>query len=372
MTASAMKAPQFFMSDTETKFMRRALQLAALGRYDAHPNPMVGAVIVHDGRIIGEGWHRLCGQAHAEVNAVASVKDKSLLKNSTLYVTLEPCSHYGKTPPCAELIIRCAIPRVVVASVDPFEKVAGRGIALLREAGVEVVVGVLDDEARRLNRRFFTAHTLRRPYVTLKWAQSIDGWLDRKRNANEKAAAFSTPLSAIAVHQLRAEHDAVLTTAATVMADNPRLNVRHWATSRQPQRIVIDRRAVLNSDANSIISSEYDIFAKSDLPTILFANSNNLGEKVIHVPTDENEPFENILRHLYSKGITSVLIEAGGRFLQAVLDAGLWDEIRVEIAPFSLGNQGNIPSPTLPSNITLLDTEHIGKNNINRYVRAGH
>ncbi|MDE6556831.1 MAG: bifunctional diaminohydroxyphosphoribosylaminopyrimidine deaminase/5-amino-6-(5-phosphoribosylamino)uracil reductase RibD, partial [Duncaniella sp.] len=183
-------------------FMQRALELAKNGALDASPNPMVGAVIVDaGGKIIGEGWHRRCGEGHAEVNAIASVADESLLKDSTIYVTLEPCSHYGKTPPCADLIISKGIPRVVVGCLDPFPEVSGRGIARLREAGIEVVTGVLEEECRKLNEKFITAHTLQRPFITLKWAESADGYLD---------ARISTPFTRMLAHKLRATSDAIL------------------------------------------------------------------------------------------------------------------------------------------------------------------
>ena len=201
------------MTTDDSKYMRRALALAGNGRGFASPNPMVGAVIVApDGRIIGEGWHRVFGRAHAEVNAIASVadSDRGLLHESTMYVTLEPCSHYGKTPPCAKLLVETGLRRVVIATVDPFPKVAGRGIAMLRDAGIEVEVGLMGEEARRLNRRFFTAHACRRPFVVLKWAMSADGFMDRRRDSVHKnACRFSTPLTTMSTMKLRSECDAV-------------------------------------------------------------------------------------------------------------------------------------------------------------------
>lgn len=293
---------------TNEKYMRRALQLASLSPYRTHPNPMVGAVIVHDDRIIGEGWHRQCGSGHAEVNAIASVADadQHLLTDSTMYVTLEPCSHYGKTPPCAKLIIDTGIPRVVVGAVDPFEKVAGRGIAMLREAGVEVEVGMLADESRKLNRRFFTAHTLRRPYITLKWARSADGFMDADRNTTSegKAYRFSTSLSTVMTHRQRALADVIVTTAATVEADEPRLDTRVFA-GPSARRVVVD----------------------------------------MHV-----DP-QLLMERIYSQGAISVLVEAGPRFLQAMLDADLWDEIRIETSAVALGADGRhrAPSVMVPS-----------------------
>lgn len=221
-------------------YMRRCLQLAANGRQNAKPNPMVGAVIVAaDGRIIGEGYHVRCGEGHAEVNAFASVRpeDEVLLSEATIYVSLEPCSHYGKTPPCADLIIRKGVRRCVVGCVDPFAAVQGRGIQKLRDAGIEVTVGVLEEECRELNRRFITFNEKRRPYIILKWAQTANGFLDD----NGVACAISTPFTKTLVHKLRAENDAILVGRITNEREQPRLDVRHWA-GKAPRRIVIDRR----------------------------------------------------------------------------------------------------------------------------------
>ena len=221
---------------SDADYMRRALQLASNGIFDAHPNPMVGAVIVApDGRIIGEGWHRRCGEGHAEVNAVAMVRDEAEFLTATMYVTLEPCSHYGRTPPCAELIISKRIPRVVVGCLDPFEKVSGRGVKMLRDAGVNVTVGVLEEECWQLNVRFITAHTRRSPYVILKWAESADGYIDGR---------ISTPLTSVMVHRLRAEADGILVGSGTALADDPRLDVR-LAGGKDPVRVVLDRRGRL-------------------------------------------------------------------------------------------------------------------------------
>lgn len=227
----------------DEKYMRRCIQLARNGICHAAPNPMVGAVIVRDGEIIGEGYHVRCGEGHAEVNAIASVKDESLLKDATIYVSLEPCSHYGKTPPCADLIIRKGIPRVVVGCVDPFSLVAGRGIQKLRDAGIEVTVGVLEKECRELIRAFVTFNLKKRPYITLKWAQSADGFLDIRRE-DGNAVRFSTPLSTLAVHKMRAEQKAILVGRRTALLDNPSLTVREWY-GQNPLRLVIDRQLTL-------------------------------------------------------------------------------------------------------------------------------
>ncbi len=318
----------------DEKFMRRALSLALNGKGFASPNPMVGAVIVApDGRIIGEGWHRRCGSGHAEVNAVASVAeaDRPLLRESTMYVTLEPCSHYGKTPPCARLIIETGIPRVVVATVDPFAKVAGRGISMLRDAGVEVAVGMLGEESRRLNRRFFTAHTLGRPFVTLKWAQSIDGWMDHERTPESPAAyRFSTPETTVDTMRLRSLHDAILTTSQTVMQDDSRLTIRGW-DGLQPLRVVLDRNGRLTG--NEAVFRPVEGYDSRNTPeTLRIAESD----------------IETVLKKLYSeRGVTSVLIEAGPTLLNELIARNLWDAARVETSPLPLASAGRIPAPAV-------------------------
>ena len=329
--------------------MRRALQLARCGRQGASPNPMVGAVIVDSaGLIIGEGFHRLCGGPHAEVNAVRSVYDTygavapEMLHEATIYVTLEPCAHYGKTPPCAKLLIDEEVRRVVVGCVDPFAKVAGRGIAMLREAGIEVVTGVLEDECKALNRRFFTAHTERRPYITLKWAQSVDGYIDRNRGPEEPAQKFSTASGSVMVHRLRSLHDAIAAGSGTFIADRPKMDCRLWPGGRNPVRVAFDRRSRLPADAADVVLSDPDL--------------------------------KQALSLLYSRGITSVLVEGGRTIIEAFLKAGLWDSIRVEVSPDKMSEQGGVKAPAIPS-VTpdggpLIPTmiERIGRNTIYHYV----
>jgi diaminohydroxyphosphoribosylaminopyrimidine deaminase/5-amino-6-(5-phosphoribosylamino)uracil reductase len=330
----------FYEMDINPDYMRRALELARHGMGFTSPNPMVGAVIVAaDGSIIGEGWHRLCGTGHAEVNAIASVKDEQLLRDCTMYVTLEPCSHYGKTPPCAKLIIDKHIPRVVVAAVDPFEKVSGRGIAMLREAGVEVVTGVLDEESRRLNARFMTAHTCHRPFVTLKWAQSVDGWLDHKRSADEKPMRFSSTLSQSLVHRLRSFHDAILVGSGTVLADNPRLDVRCWRWGRAPRVVILDGRGRVPMSA-AVMQREPMVIKE-------------------HLSVDQ------LLDQLYHAGITSLLVEGGAEVLHSFVESGLWDVARVEVADFALGERGTARAPHIDSE--LLWTERIVNNEVKFY-----
>lgn len=317
------------MIEIDEKYMRRALQLARQGGGHASPNPMVGAVVVHDGRIIGEGFHRCCGQGHAEVNAIASVQDHSLLHESTIYVTLEPCSHYGKTPPCAKLLIDKGVKRVVVGTFDPFEKVSGRGVAMLREAGREVLVGVLEDECRELNRRFFTAHTTGMPWVQLKWAQSADGYL-----ANEDGTVrFSTPLTLALMHSERSMADAIVVGAGTVKIDNPSLTTRHWS-GISPLRVVLDR--------NLSIPSDCQLLNDGGKTLVYNEKKEEVDNNVEWTKLDTTEP-ESWLRDLYHRGVTSVMVEGGANVLQQLLNAGIWNEIRIETAPTALG--GGIKAP---------------------------
>lgn len=303
--------------------MRRALELAAHGLGNVSPNPMVGAVIVSpEGRIIGEGYHRRYGEGHAEVNAVASVSDERLLRDATMYVTLEPCSHYGKTPPCAKLIVDKKIQRVVVGAGDPNEKVCGRGIAMLREAGVEVVTGVLAEESRRLNAAFITAHSLHRPFVTLKWAQSADGYMDMVRNQDSKPAAISTSLGRLAVHRLRAIHDAILVGSGTVMADDPILDSRLWG-GRSPRPVILDRRGRINND--------FRVVARD--PIVI----------------TRHDGIADILAQLYARGISSVLVEGGPTVLRSFIESGLWDVARVETSKSYFSNRGSAQAPLISS-----------------------
>lgn len=283
------------MMKEDEKYMSRCLQLARHGELTTAPNPMVGAVIVHRGRILGEGWHRCYGGPHAEVNAVRSVRpaDEPLLRESTIYVSLEPCSHWGKTPPCANLLRDKGFRRVVVGCLDPNEKVAGRGVQLLRESGAEVVVGVLESECRWLNRKFMTQHTLHRPYITLKWAESADGFIDRLRQsrADGPAVHFSTPWTQMLVHRLRATHEAILVGRRTWELDQPSLTTRYWP-GRSPKRVVMTQR---------------------------------------FEATVEGSPFQ------------SILVEGGALTLQSFIDADLWDEAFIERSPMLLGSGVEAP-----------------------------
>lgn len=334
----------------EEKYMRRCIQLAQNGLCNAAPNPKVGAVIVCDGKIIGEGYHVRCGEAHAEVNAIYSVKDPSLLKHSTIYVTLEPCSHHGKTPPCADLIIEKQIPRIVIGCQDPFAKVAGRGIQKLKDAGREVIVGRLEKECRHLIRRFITFHTLRRPYITLKWAESADRFIDMHRTGGSPVI-LSTPLTSMLVHKKRAEHSAIMVGTRTAELDNPSLNVRHWY-GRSPIRIVPDRKQSLSRDLQ-LFDGSTTTLKFTDTPQKPLPN-------VEHLPIDyQQDTLPQIMVSLYSRGLQSLLVEGGSILLQSFIDAGLWDEIFVEETPILL--HSGVKAPEISSEIPFAIEQSFGR-----------
>jgi len=304
------------MSEDE-KYMRRCIQLALNGRQNARPNPMVGAVIVSQDRIIGEGYHVRCGEGHAEVNAFAAVKpcDEALLGEATLYVSLEPCSHYGKTPPCADLIISKGVPRVVVGCVDEFAEVQGRGIRKLRQAGIEVEVGVLEAECKWLNRRFFTFHREQRPYIILKWAQTANGFIDD----HYRPVRISSPLTQMLSHKLRAEEDAILVGRVTEEREHPQLTVREW-WGTNPKRLVIDHAHPLN------------------------------------------------LQSLHAHQVQSLIVEGGAETLRSFMAQGLWDEIRVETNT-RLTVSGGTRAPQLPAEACVRTTSVYGDNVIVTYVK---
>jgi diaminohydroxyphosphoribosylaminopyrimidine deaminase/5-amino-6-(5-phosphoribosylamino)uracil reductase len=312
------------MIEKDEKYMRRCFQLAQLGRGHVAPNPMVGAVIVCDGRIIGEGYHRQWGGPHAEVNAIASVRQPQLLSRSTMYVSLEPCSHYGKTPPCAKLLIDKHIPRVVVANVDPFPEVSGRGLRMLREAGAEVESGFLASEGWEVNRRFFTFQTQHRPYILLKWAQSADGYMAR---TDGQPLLISSTLTQPLVHLLRAGEQAIMVGTRTALADNPQLTVRQ-VSGRDPLRILVDRDLQLPRSAHL-----YDGVA----PTLVFTRQLPAEESVLPNVELVQAPFtpsglrlDFLMEQLYARQVQSLIVEGGSALLQSFVAAGLFDEMRVE------------------------------------------
>ena len=315
-------------------YMMRCLQLAAMAEGQTSPNPMVGAVIVYDGRIIGEGYHHRAGEPHAEPNAIASVKDESLLREATMYVSLEPCSHWGKTPPCADLIVRKGLKRVVIATLDPNPKVAGRGVKILQDAGIEVTVGVLDEEARWLNRRFMTVQEKHRPYVILKWAETEDGIIDVCRTEKGNGPIkISNSVTKTLNHQVRVEEDAIMVATNTALLDDPHLTVTKW-TGKNPVRVLLDRTLRVPAD--------YRIFDEA-ARTLVFTNAQctmhnaQFGDNVEFVGVDfEGDIVQEVMDELYKRGIMSIIIEGGAKWLQTVIDSGLWDEARVERGPNSV------------------------------------
>lgn len=322
------------MKDTNidhNKFMLRCFELALKGLGATYPNPLVGSVIVHQGTIIGEGWHHKAGEAHAEVNAINNVTQKKLLKESTLYVNLEPCNHYGKTPPCAQLIVKHKIPRVVIGTIDPFKEVNGSGITTLEQAGIEVMMSSLGKEAKQINQRFFTFHQKKRPYIVLKWAQSIDGFIaPLTKNRKSKSPVFlSSKEDQVLVHQWRKEEEAILVGAQTIIDDNPRLTSR-WVSGRHPIRVILDPRGRIPQDAQ--------VFS-SDSPT------HHLTYPTLGMKGNES-PEEFLLRsleYLYHQNINSVLIEGGKKTIDFFIKASLWDEARVFKSPIKLTE--GIPAP---------------------------
>lgn len=318
------------MFDDE-KYMWRCIQLAENGRQNARPNPMVGAVIVSKGNslplqgedgggfILGEGYHVRCGEGHAEVNAFASVRpeDEPLLKDATIYVSLEPCAHYGKTPPCCDLIIRKGVRRVVVGCVDPFAEVQGRGIQKIREAGIDVTVGVLEKECQWLNRRFFTFHKAHRPYIILKWAQTSDGFLDD----HGRAVSISSPFTQMLSHRLRAEEDAILVGRITDEREHPQLTVRAWS-GKNPERFVLSHETSI----------------------------------------------EEILQQCYERNLQSLIVEGGAKTHQSFLEKGLYDEIRVETNTQMKVGAGTA-APIVPTDVELFSSEQYDHNTIDHYRR---
>lgn len=307
-------------------YMSRCLELASNGLGNVAPNPMVGCVLVHEGKIIGEGFHMKFGDAHAEVNAITEVVQKhgtDVLKHSHLYVSLEPCSHFGKTPPCTDLIIKNKIPRVTIGCLDTFSEVNGLGIEKLKAAGVEVSTGILENECREINKRFFTFHEKKRPYIILKWAQSIDRFI-APADATEENRRISNIYSHKHSHKWRTEEQAILVGANTVNIDNPRLTSREWA-GKNPIRIVIDPEDTIDANANIL---------NDDAPTIIFSGAKNLKQQTnewLAIDFSQNA-LNTILGELFKRNIQSVIVEGGRITLQHIIDHDLWDEARVFIS----------------------------------------
>lgn len=318
------------------------MQLAQLGAGNVAPNPLVGCVIVHENIIIGEGWHQKYGEAHAEVNAINSVSDQSKLSESIVYVNLEPCSHFGKTPPCADLLIEKKVRKVVICNLDPNPLVAGKGIAKLRAVGIEVVTGVLEKEGREINKRFFTFMEKKRPYIILKWAESADGFI---AGENGKAIQISNEFSTKLVHKMRAENAAIMVGTNTAQWDNPSLTTRNW-TGKSPIRILIDKQLrfkqtmnIFNKEAESLI---YNLHGSATLTTSDGGKITNAQ----YVKLPESDDFlEDLIQDLYERKIQSILVEGGAKLLESFLNFGLWDEILI-IKSQKIIEKG-IASPTI-------------------------
>lgn len=335
----------------EELLMQRCIKLAAAGLGRVSPNPMVGSLIVHQDIIIGEGFHQNFGGPHAEVNAINDVKDKSLLKNSTLYVTLEPCSHHGKTPPCADLIISHGIPKVIIGMTDPNPIVAGKGIQKLKKAGIETIVGVCEEQCRYLNRRFITNHEKKRPFIILKWAKTIDGFIDIDRTQNKSFSRdeywITNNALRILVHKWRSEEDAIVIGKQTLINDNPTLNVRDWV-GKQPIRIVIADKVPKTDDFNLF---------KAPGKILLFHNEANLSHQNIeylHYDSGDNSLTE-ILDTLYNKGISSIIVEGGKTILNSFISQNLWDEARILTGNKHFGR--GLTSPNIPVGTIISETQ---------------
>ncbi len=333
-------------------YMERCLELARQGLGHVAPNPLVGSVIVYEGKVIGEGYHRQYGKAHAEVNAINSVKEKELLPHSTIYVSLEPCCHHGKTPPCTDLIIANKIPHVVIGCVDPYDVVAGKGISRLRNHGIKVDVGILKSRAMHVNRRFFTFHEKKRPYIILKWAQTADAFIDIERLPGTPARPtwITSEKLRMLVHKWRTEEQAIMVGTITALKDNPKLNVRDW-TGKNPIRIVLDE--------NLTLSSSLHLFDNSQ-PTLVFNQLTEKQEgKIQWIKTDFASPdfLHHMLTILYTHNIQSLIVEGGQKLLKAFISSNLWDEAR--IFQGSKFFEKGLRAPTLP--LTKFSQVFIGK-----------
>lgn len=346
-------------SPDDEKYMRRALALSKHGYGNVAPNPTVGAVIVCNGKIIGESFHRQYGGPHAEVNALASVKEPDLLPRSTMYVTLEPCSHHGKTPPCADLIVSKKIKRVVIGCQDPFPEVTGKGIERLREAGIEVETGCLENECKEAIRPFIIYHTQHRPYILLKWAQSADGFIDRERAslADGQPAKLSHPWMNFRVHKLRSQVDAILVGTRTALLDDPSLTVRLYS-GKNPLRIAIDREGKIPEQAT---------LKDGTAETLIFTEQEKTaGKRLEYEKIDfSTDIIPQILTVLYERGIQTLLVEGGTRLLNSFLDSGLWDEIRIERPATKLCS--GIPAPTVRNKPDKSET--IGTSTVDYYYQ---
>jgi len=322
------------------KYMHRCLELAKMGQGNTAANPMVGAVIEHNGKIIGEGYHKKYGELHAEANAINSVKDKYLLNKSTLYVNLEPCSHLGKTPPCSELIIKNNIPRIIIGTIDPNSIVAGKGVEKLKNSGREVITGVLEKESAELNKRFFSYYRQKRPYIILKWAQTTDGYIDivRDKKQHDNTIWISNNISRVLVHKWRSEEHSIMVGTNTALLDNPRLNIRFW-NGNNPVRVIPDRKLRLPSGLH--------LFDKT-LKTVVFTEKKvRPGKNPEYVSINFNDNMlEEMLKVLYNKEIQSLFVEGGKMLIESFIKKNLWDEARVFTGNMEF--KAGIRAPVIP------------------------
>jgi len=332
--------------NTHEKYMNRCLELARNGFGTTSPNPMVGAVIVHDGKIIGEGWHRKAGEPHAEPNAINSVKNPELLKESTIYVSLEPCSHFGKTPPCTDLILEKEIPNIVIGIMDPFAKVCGNGINKLKQHGRNVTVGVLEKECEEINKRFFTVQKENRPYVILKWAETKDGFIDivRDKDSENKPTWISNKYSQQLVHKWRSEEDAILVGTNTAINDNPKLNTRSW-NGKNPTRVVLDRTLR--------IPNNYSLFDNSVKTIVITEKQKENTTNTFYETTNFSSTsfLKELMNILVKHNVQSIIIEGGNKTLQSFIDANIWDEARIFVGQNSFGN--GIDAPKIEGKLIL-------------------
>lgn len=336
--------------------MQRCLELAERGINGAAPNPMVGAVLVHNNRIIGEGWHQICGSAHAEVNCLNSVTEanRHLIAQSTMYVSLEPCAHFGKTPPCANRLVAESIRNVVICNRDPFEKVSGKGIDILLKAGTRVQSGILEQQGRWLNRRFFHFHEEGRPFIILKWAQSADGYF---APANRSRKQLSGPESQMLVHKWRTEEQAIMVATTTAVNDNPVLTARKWE-GRQPLRVVLDA-ALSVPETHELYNGQAKTLVINEKKSAIYSNV-----ELERIPDTKN--LKSVLDTLKNRNIISVLVEGGATLLNNFLQSGLWDEARIFTSPIVLGN--GIEAPSV-KNATLREMFKAGDDNLTIFTR---
>ena len=348
----------FYRVKIMEKYISRCIQLAKNGLGSSFPNPMVGSVIVHNNIIIGEGYTSAFGGSHAEVNAINSVQDKSLLPGATIYVTLEPCSHYGKTPPCADLIVKNRIPNVVIGTLDPNKKVAGQGLQRLKAAGCNVTIGVLEEKCKEHHKRFLTYHQKKRPYIILKWAESNDGFIAPKTKNKQEPVWITNAYSRQLVHKWRSEEQAILIGTNTILTDNPKLNVRDWF-GKPPIRIVLDRELK--------IKGNYHILDRS-IKTIIITQVNDKKKWETGIDYEVIDFSKNlalqICKILHSQHIISVLVEGGAQTLQTFLNADLWDETRIFRGPISLGN--GLKAPVFK--MKIISSKKIGTDSLNIYL----